>query len=467
MRIFIVSVLLSSMWANAQAISVEEVVKLAQQKSEALKAFDLSLESLEAEIRARDLLLSPIFTSELAVFRDNRQTLSPTSNRGGKSGLIDVSLLAPFSTGTTLAVNASHDMIGAGSLNTSGDVNVAAWEARISQALWNDAFGRSTRLRRQAEAYELKARRFSVYYQRQLFVLDVESAFWEFLLAKREESITKGNTERGTVLEKWSRGRFSQFAAEATDLLQVQALVSKRRLDEITARNHIESSVARLKELIPGVEPETWQVKESALETDRDALRLVSGKVGAAPMRMDALSANYAAEQAAYEARRVADSLNPTLDLYASYAANGIDAKKSEAWDKAGRAETTRTQVGVIFSTPLDFGLKSDQRRASRLSAESATSRAQGLGRASKIAWQDLQRSIVNLRAQVKEARVLADLQGRKVTSERKRFRQGRTTTLQMTTFELDASESELDLYRLMVDLRKAEGSARLFAGEG
>jgi len=77
-----------------------------------------------------------------------------------------------------------------------------------------------------------------------------------------------------------------------------------------------------------------------------------------------------------------------------------------------------------------------------------------------------LTREISNLQQQISQARKLSSLQQKKVEAERERFEQGKSTTFQITTFEKDAGDSQIRLYRLLASLRKAESRARSFSLE-
>jgi outer membrane protein TolC len=451
-------------------IGLDEVLEMAASKSERMQAIDLTLEALEAEMKSRDLVLSPTFTSELAAFKDKRQTASPSSNRGGTSALLDVTLEKPFSTGTKVTATVSHDALGAGPRNSTGDLNVADWNVRVSQSLWRDSFGTGTELRRAAETAEEKARRISALYEKQQFLVQVELRYWELALSLKERDIRQKNLDRSLALEKWTKSRVSQFAAEPTDLLQVQTLLSTRRLDYTTSVNDIEIAINNINAYIPGVLPTSWNLDLKSLERDRnlsDLLAQSEAEKDAKIVRMDAIAEAHRGQQLAAEAKRIDDGLKPELDIYASYGANGINERFGRSWKDASKADTPHARVGVLLSFDMDTGLKNEQRKAARLQALAQESRARGLVRESIVAWDELTRNIENLKTQVKEARSLSRLQNEKVDKERVRFEQGKTTTFQMTTFEVDAAESELRLYRLLTDLRKAEAMARIFVRDG
>lgn len=476
---FIVSFLLIvlPMQVVAEKKSLKEVLQLAEESSHSLRSVKQTIKSIEAEIRARDLVLSSILSSELALIDDDRERVnnSETIDEGdvsrrqqGRYGQVDVMLIKPFETGTELSFRAGNTIRESGSLNR--ERNVADWEMRVSQSLWRNAFGRAVDLRHQAEAFELSSRRFAALTEQQQIFQNIENAYWDFVLAIKEIAIRESNLERSLALQKWTKDRVDRFAAENVDLLQVQTLVSERRLDLAAAVNARAIAVSRLKQLIPNTNPETWTPDLKSLETNRAPTELLlfggNALLVEDPLRLEALSALYRAQHRRIEFARIDDELKPALDAYLAYGANGIDNQFDDSWGSTSEGDSDTTRVGILFSVELDDRLKNDRRNAARFSADAEESRARALTLDSKVGWQELQRNLLDLLGQEKEARILAALQQRKVEAERVRYEQGRSTTFQMTTFEVDASNSELRLYRLLAALRKIENTARSFTLE-
>jgi hypothetical protein len=463
-------------------VTLDQVLALAQQSSYPLRAIQQSLDSLQADIRSRDLELSAVLTSEAAAGRDARERVSSTSGTSGdqsaddgpstspvgRYGLADVVLQKPFSSGTELSASAGNTVRDSG--EQGREQNQAEWELRVSQSLWRNAFGRAVDLRRQGEVYELQSRRFSSLFERQAFLLDVEGAFWDLLLAHKELAIREANLSRSVALERWVRERLSRFASEEADLLQVQSLRAERALDLTAAKDRLESARNQVRQLIPGVAPLNWRVDLAALEAPRDPYTLIVPGNPALnpqdPVTLSALSTAYRAQQFSSEAERTEEGLRPVLDAYLSYGTRGINNRFDTSWTSTRGSDASAARVGVLFSLQLDDALKQERILAARLSAEAEDSRARAAMLESSVAWEELERVVANLRIQASEARALSALQWRKVQAERTRLEQGRSTTFQLTSFEVDAADSQLRLYRLLANLRKAESQARLFTLE-
>lgn len=456
---------LQSLAQTSNSTSLDELIRLANERSDSFKAIDTAIQSLEAEIKARDLELSATLSADYSDTKDNRATLS--NRTSGDSRLLETTLAKPFSTGTNVSLLLSHEI--ADLTTTAGQRDIANWEISLSQDLWRNSFGRSTRLRQKSDSAEYKSRKFDAYNQRQQLLINLEKIYWDLSLALKEEEIRQANIERSENLEKWIRERVRKFAAENTDLLQIQALVSQRKLDLLEARNRISDLRVQVQQLIPNMDASQFRPDLKSLETERNPrslLALPAANRMETPWSLTALSSRYRYDQAQLDAERRTDSLRPTLQAYVSHGRNGIDTAFTPAWQTAQSDEFTATTYGLRLSMELDGDMKDQSRRAAQLAAEARSLQAQVDSRKSELTWLELERQIQNLKSQTEEARRLSKFQSQKSTEERKRYTQGRTTAFQAITFELDAASAELRFYQLLSNLRKLESLARAYAAQ-
>ena len=447
--------------ATSHVSNLENIVAQAANKSETLKSLEASLESLESEIKARDLELSSRLSAELSAYKDKREVFG-TIPREGTSGMFGLTLVKPFSSGTELLVTTDHTLLGKD--DTYPERNTAEWQVQLSQSLWQNSFGHSTRLRYQAEEAELKSRKALLEFERQNFLIAVENAYWDLVLAEKELAIRKDNVKRSQTLEKWTSGRMRQFAAEKTDLLQVQALLAQRKLDLAIVENDLTNKQKNLEQLVPGLE---YKSADFIAEKMGDLSPNYKDQFKNKKLRLDAYAQAQRAQQNSYEALRDEDSLRPDLSVFASYTSNGIAEKFDPAWDRAIEENHSQQKVGLTLTMLLYNDTKSQQKKAAAKAAEAAKYRSQALNRESENSWEELSRNFENIGEQIKVAKSLFDIQSQKLKAEQQRFQQGRTTTLQMTTFEIDAAESELRLYRLLSQQQKLASQFRLFVSAG
>lgn len=441
------------------SVRLEELVQEVTTESELLQSIDKNIESLQAEIRARDLALTSELTIEAANLNDNRDAVAFA--RRTKSRFIDIIYDQAFSTGTLMSVTGGHDR---GTFDNFGNRNTGDWEVRLTQSLWRDAFGQFTSYRRKGDRAELENRKAALIYQKQLVLIDLEALYWDLAFAVKEEEIRLKNITASKNLANWTAGRLERSAAEKSDVLQAKALLSGRELDLITTRNQIQSVRNRFRQLFANTEKGNIVPDVTALEKERPVLALIAEQgTLEEPKRLDAIVSEKLVEQAEMEAKKIREQLKPQLDAYVSYGQNGIATTFDNAWSRAGDATHSATRVGVLFKIPLNRKLTSERERSAELTAEANKLKAQYMSRNSKVGWAELLRQVNTLKEQVLEASRLAEFQIQKVQEERRRFRLGRSTVFQLVTFEADAAEAEVRKYRFLTDLRKAESQARLF----
>lgn len=458
--------LCSSLEAMAAAsVTLQQVLEAAQSSSESVRSLQVSLRAAENEIRSRELELSPKLTADLSYGDDQRES---TTKRGAV-GSLSSSLSKLFASGTTVALSAGNEI---DDYNNSVSKTVATWEAKVTQSLLRNSFGQATSLRRASDQAELQARRRDLQYRLQALLVTIEGLYWDFVLSSREEVVRVANLQRSELLETWTRKRLRLSAAESTDLMQVQALTSSRRLDLDKVRNQLQTSWAKIATALPGALPANATVDLDSLERDRNLAELLAAPArkslaaNVTPARLDALASRALANQSRNEAERVGETLRPALDVFVSHGRDGTQSAFGDAWGRAESANHTATKAGISFSMDLDGRLKDDRRIAAQLTSEARSLDAKLMERTSADDWRELLRTTDELKRQIRQARELADFQKRKLAAERTRYQLGRATAFELTAFEVDASEAELQVYRLLTDLRKTESRARLFTGE-
>ena len=453
--------------AVAESVSVDDLIKMADGGAARFQALREEIGALEAEIRARERVLSPVASAELLYDRDSRDRTTSNGTQQGTTGSLVSSLRQPFSTGTEVSLSAGQAV--RGREEQERENSVAEWELRLSQSLLRDSFGRATALRRRAEAAELQTRRHTLIGERQEIAIALEEGYWDFILAIREAQIREQTIQRSIELERWMRGRVSSFAAEEADLIQVQALLSERRLDLLITSRARAAARTKIQQIVPFSNPDGWKVNPELLSKERLLTDLLSGSSGRGierPVQIAALAAAYRFDQVKAQSESVEEALLPDLTAFAGFGTNGVRDSFDDSWGRALNGDANALRVGLLFSVELDRPLKEQQRIAARLTADAARSRSRALTEESDILWTEIRAETKDLRSQIAEAGRLVDFQRKKVATERERFEQGKSTTFQLTTFEVDASESEIRLSRLYAALRKAEARARRFIAE-
>ncbi|MGE4133988.1 MAG: TolC family protein [Bdellovibrionales bacterium] len=446
--------------SNANRLKLSEVeTRFAQ--SAAFTSTEKALESLQLDYQSRDLVLEPTLSFTAQSIRDRRETFS--SSAKSQTQDFDLTLEKPFSTGTTFTLNPSIDQSRYPSQSPQNR-GTAEWRLGLSQNLWQDAFGRSTRLRRERERNEWLQQRALIQLKRARLLVDMESLYWDFALAIREAELRERNVKRGQEILQWMKSRLARSAAENTDYLQAQALLATRKLQlEV-----VQQSLTQLKlKLHRYFSPMDWQPDPDELARRRPVESLVVSwpeNSGTSPQPLEFHASNGETEAARIKARETRESIRPKLSLELAYGKNAIDTTAGTAARHSVEEEHEYGAIGLTLKTGL--GLADEWRKveAANAAVRSAELARESLQQESQVAWPRLMQNLEAYHKRVDQAHELVKIQEAKAVADRKRFRMGRATAFESITFEQDAAEAEIALWSLYAQLRKAEAEARLFA---
>lgn len=420
-----------------------------------------SLQAVELNYSTRDLVLQPI--AELEGRRTNESRESYTQVSKPRSETLALTLTKPFSTGTEVKLIPSFERAQVQTLDPS-ERQTLDWQISISQSLWQDFFGRSTRLRWERERFQMRQEIAAVLRRRAQLYVDFELLYWDWALALRESELRANNVRRGQEILRWVRDRYRRSAAESTDLLQAQALLSNRELQLATVAQTLNSVLSRMYRFVPGV---TWRPSPDELPKARDTEALLAKWIGddiPQPERLELIEAENAALVADVRARESRESIRPELELQLAYGKNAIDVDRDAATRRAWDETHEFNSIGLIFKSGLDVGMERRRVESARSERDSAAQRRAALESDATVAWPQLRRELEDLKKRVSHAEEFAKTQIRKADAERQRYRTGRSTAFQSIAFEQEAAEAEIMLWTLYASMRKTEARARLFA---
>jgi outer membrane protein TolC len=432
-------------------------------RSPEYQATQNEIRAIELDFASRDLALEPELEVSVERINENRERTSTVGTFKPRIDTVSATLSKPFSTGTELSFGPSWEKAQTPSL-TPDHRDTVFWQFTLSQSLWQDGFGRSTRLRHSREDYERKQQLADALLRRAQLLADFETIYWDWALAVREEELQRKNLKRSEEILRWVQGRFNRAAAENVDLLQARALLSQRQLRVATVNQSLTLAIARMERYVP---MRSWQPVPDDLMIARPLDTMVTDWHGddlPQAMTLDSLSAVNGALAAAERAKETRESIRPELNLVASYGKNAIDTGVNDALRRSYEEEHEYSTIGVVFRTGLDIGRERKLVDSARAARDAAQQRGEARRAENRIAWEQLQKEVNELKVRIGVAKELHDLQERKANAERARYRQGRSTAFQAITFEQDAAEAELTLWTLHALMRKTEARARLFA---
>lgn len=420
-----------------------------------------SLRAVELNYSTRDLVLQPMVEVEGKRVNESRETYTQVSKPRFET--LALTLTKPFSTGTEVKLIPSFERSQVAALDPS-ERQTLDWQISISQSLWQDFFGRSTQLRWDRQRYQRNQETAAVLRRRAQLYVDFENLYWDWALALRESELRANNVRRGQEILRWVKDRYRRSAAESSDLLQAQALLTNRELQLATIGQTLNSVQARSYRFIPHV---GWKPNPDELAKLRDPSGLLAkwdGETASEPERLELIEARNAALVAEVKAKESRESIRPELELQLAYGKNAIDTDRDAVTRRAFDENHEYNSVGLVFKSGLDVGMERRRVESARSERDSAVQRRDSLEADATVAWKQLRRELEDLKRRISHAEAYVKTEIQKADAERQRYRTGRSTAFQSIAFEQEAAEAEIMLWTLYASMRKTEARARLFA---
>ena len=428
-----------------------------------VQAARLQKEAASLKKRQGDLQeLAPLLLLEGGYSNDSQETAFPTQQGTRTLGkFYSLGVSKKLITGTTLSAQWSQ---------THSDIEGLAfpyqpvWDSRfmlgISQSLWKDGFGRGVRLRHEREDAQEKLNLLTAEMQERQVLVDAESVFWDFAVQVLDRQEKADALKRAEKIRAWTLRRLGSGIGDRADRLQVESLIASRKLAQISSGDSYESSRRRVADALGVPEAELGELGLELLSRERELPVLDSA---AEPRRLDVWIQSYAARIGESVARETREMLRPDLSLQGAFGANAREAEIGDSSADALARDTSVYRVGLKLALNLDFGLKSDLRRAADAEAKAARLKSDKLARDRASSWSELARRHAELGSSIRAMESLVKAQEAQLEREQERLSLGRTTTFQVITFEQAVADARLSLLQLRAGQRKLEAASRLY----
>jgi outer membrane protein TolC len=411
--------------------------------------------------RGGELLdLSPRFQVEWTETWDERQRNSANARQFDRTALLELSTQLP--SGTKLSLSSAYEKTKWGGLVAGGSHDLD-WSAELRQSLWRDFLGRGIRAELRAEELRYKMEELETKIQVAQKLADLENLFWELSALKQERTLRSRNQEKSRELLRWVRDRLSRSAAERGDLYQAESLLTRRELELQELMDREEVARSRWSVFFDQVSPpQEWSPSELARPRDLSSLVQGSGEQRNSASRLDLRLRFLQIERTRALLDLSRDSARPDLSLIARAGTNAIRPEFSRTFSDS--FSNPVYELGLFFSTPLNFRLLSRLSEAAQIQNDAARDETESLRLSHLKDWSEFKRRWQSLRDRLEVAERLVRLQKNKSEEEARRYRQGRSTAFQAISFEQEAAEAELLRLHLQLQMRKWESQARLYA---
>ncbi len=453
---------------TSQALNLNDYLNQVKLKNKLFLSLDASTEAASSRYEQANLELSPVLTASETYLDD--KSLQQSFFGGTTHTQIRQSSLGfnkKFSSGTTAGIQASVQ-----SANIEGNflpAGAASFEQHtgtlalsLSQSLWKDFFGRSTKLRWQREISQQRSEKLSYDLKARQSLIEAEDVFWDLMYLQAELDLRRASLERAKKIVGWVQRRAGNGIGDNADVLNAQSLVAVRELQLMNSADDLLAAQKKLADEIELPQGEAVPHLEGSLEQARPLTSFVVGSSGRI-LRMDAYLSVLNAEVTRINAEEALEKVRPDLTVQGQYKTNGYDSTDPAAARRMTDSDHPVASVGVNFSWLLDWESKNSLRDSARKDALASSLKKEHSLRESETSWSEINRRSTELGWKIHAAQNISHIQTAKAAAEREKFNKGRSITSNVILAEQDAAEAELSLTKLKAEHRKLESQGRLF----
>lgn len=466
-RAFLISLALGAQFAFAQALTLEQYLEEVKSKGPEGRALVEAVEAAELRMGEADLPLTPEFYGEYNLFDSRNEPSMPvqpsrTKSLSWRAGVRDQTL---WGLGANLYLENVHT-------NMQG-VNPAFFPLRdyydtklgleLRQSLWRNAFGKAIRAEYDMNKANLRMESLRQKFELKNLLLRAENTYWSLVSSNQIIKLQQENVDRAKRLRDWMNKRANMRLVDDVDALQAQASLETRELELMSSIDERAALMRQFNTLRGVDQDEVGDLAE--LPTGRMLLKQVrdpSKRMTREDFAIVFEQANAARAMATGGSSRV----SPQLDLVGSISSNGldqIDGRYSPSMDETMRLQNPEWAVGVVFSVPLDYGLLRDLRKGYRAAKRAADAREEQAKFNEQRTWDDLLKQNADAQRRFEKASLLEQTQTKLVQRERQRLLNGRSTTLQMITFEQNLALAQIQRVRAQLALLQIHNLLKTF----
>lgn len=330
------------------------------------------------------------------------------------------------------------------------------------QPLWQDLFGKQSKLQEIATGKGAHATYSNEKYNSIVTLVTAEKAYWTLVAARELVIIHKESFDRATKLKEWQGKRVTQRLSDDSDLIQATAALKLRELDYKTAIINLEIAERTLNEF-RGTSDKT--VNETVMFPDLNSIleRPLPEFRGA---KLDVEAARYNVEVSRANLEIARDKQLPSFSFYGSAALKARDENLQIATGDVIGTEYPVIKLGANLTIPLDFKTASDVKSGYLREIIGTEKLYQRKLYEQEFQREDLIKRIIENRERLKILVELESAQKIKLDTERKRHKQGRSTTYQVSLFEQDYLSAQINKVNAVYQFLVLYAEAKKFQSE-
>ncbi len=458
--------LVPSLGFSAQ-LTLSDYLAQVQEKNQTVVANKLVSEGTEARSDEGKLIFRPSIFAQGQMMTDKKPVANPNQGNRTDTEFVTAGLMQNFDFG--LKGQLSYTLYHTKIFNASPtfvpvpDFNDGVAKIELSQSLWRNWNGKENKAQADLINSQAKASKHLADFTVQTTLTNAESVYWSLSQTKKVIQVQKDNLARAQQLRGWNQRRINSGLAERSDFLQAEANLKLREY-ELNSALQQQNLLARAFNSLRGIDGNS--VPEDLEPVNSKNLKALTPPPKA-EFRADTLAALEQQNLAKANAALAIERNRPTFELYGSYALNGRHPERADAISNSFKTNHTTSAIGVRFNTPLDFGTTSSAIDGYKKEQVAAEYNYQRKVFDQDREWNDLLTKFEDAKIKLELAEKISETQRTKTLNERNRLSNGRTTTFQVLTFEVDNASADLLRIQTETDLLNIYAQLKIFSAGG
>jgi len=459
---------LAVLTTSASATTFDQYIDQVKKQNMSYQAADKSDEGAGLQKREADLLFTPQFFFN-AQTGFNSQLPSPPflTYDEVKQDTVSAGISQQFSFG--LDAKLSYNLIRTHYKNismagTAGDPYYDAIPSlELSVPLWGNFLGSASKARRDLTFNQRVAEQYGAKAQAQGTLVDAEITYWRLAAAQENVQVQKKALDAAKNILSYVVEKKKKNLGEEADVLQARALtdayelqLEQAQIEERTARRRFNLFLNKEANApVEKLEKLDYKSLLSATVPEERPGDRPDVKASAAQVALARASSTIATEQN-----------KPSLNLFGGYSLFGRGDERRQAVSQAGYDHRDSAYVGVRFQMPLNVSAQNDARQGAKYIEKAAELNHKFLAYSQDQEWIDLVQNFKDSQTTLKLAQAMELAQKTKLENERKRLRQGRTTTYQVLLFEQDFLSAEVSRIRAATQIIALKSQIQLYSSK-
>ncbi|MCB0349917.1 MAG: TolC family protein [Bdellovibrionales bacterium] len=448
-----------------KSLTLDLIVARAIESSEGFKAVKSQLYSVPvAELKANSA-----FDTRVTIAQDWLNNKNEPSNAQSPNDTVNNNLSLGiskyFSTGTALSAQYSqgHNEIGfpTGSFLSIDPYYETKASVSLSQNLWADSFGYASRRSLRAAQLNTQAQKANFQTSVESWALGMIQTYYNAWFSQAQTRAAQESFKRRERLLKATKLRLSRGNAEKPDYLQVESAYLMSRARQLEAEKNLDDQwrklIVKLKLPADWLDVDSVDVPLKIDDIAPDAIQICKkfrekGIPSNDPVALKAAQLMSEGAKLYWEAAK--NKAWPELKLTGSYFLNGIDSQSNKSTSQAFDRDFPGWTVGLTLSFPIEFS----QQKAELSEAIAKKAQAEALKNDANddrnLSWLNECANLERLVTTLSDAHISYKNQNLRADLEEKRFRLGRSSTINVIQAGDDETDSQIFLYSTEVALR-------------